>query len=201
MNHTSLNPSRARLVAANILSILALSACSDGGGDSTAVVAGIVSGLSSGTSVVLQNNGGDDTTVTTDGLFAFSTPVANGAPYNVTVLVQPFGETCVVNNGSGTADGTNAIDVSVLCSLASYPIGVTVAGLTGTGLVVQNNGGDPLSIAANGSDQFSVMVESGSPYDSHGPQPADRAAMRCRRRRGNGGRSGDRCRGQLCCAA
>ena len=161
---TTLDLSSARLVAANFLLILALSACSDGG-HSTVLVAGTVTGLSSGTSAVLQNNGGDDTTVTTDGPFAFSIPVASGAPYSVTVLTQPFGETCVVSNGGGIAHGTDTIDVSVLCSPNSYPIGVTVAGLTGTGLVVQNNGGDPLSISANGSHQFSVSVDSGSPYD------------------------------------
>jgi hypothetical protein len=148
---------------ANFLLILALSACSDGG-HSTVPVAGTVSGLSSGTSVVLQNIGGDDTTVTTDGPFAFSNPVASGAPYSVSVLTQPFGETCVVSNGGGIAHATDPIEVSVLCSPNAYPIGVTVAGLTGTGLVVQNNGGDPLSIDANGSHQFSVSVDSGSPY-------------------------------------
>ena len=146
-----------------LATVLALSACMDRG--PTALVAGTVSGLSSGTSAVLQNNGGNDITVTTNGPFAFSIPVVNGALYDVTVLAQPFGETCVVNNGRGTADRANMIDVSVVCSVNSYSIGVTVAGLTGTGLVVQNNGGDPLSISANGSNQFSQPVESGSPYE------------------------------------
>ena len=71
----------------------------------------------------------------------------------------------MVSNGGGFANGTDTIDVSVLCSPNSYAIGVTVAGLTGTGLVVQNNGGDPLSISANGLSQFSISVDSGSPYE------------------------------------
>jgi hypothetical protein len=58
-------------------------------GHSTVLVGGTVTGLSSDTSVVLQNNGGDDTTVTTDGPFAFAIPVAS-SKYSVTVLTQPW---------------------------------------------------------------------------------------------------------------
>ena len=114
MNYTTPDLSRARLVATNLLLILALSACSDGR-DWPSLVAGTVSGLSSGKSVVLQNNGGDDTTVTTDGPFAFSTPVSNGSPYEVTILSQPTGQQCAVVGGEGTVGGA-AIDVAVNCA-------------------------------------------------------------------------------------
>lgn len=149
----------------NFLWVLVLGACSDGGGGSTVVVGGTVSGLLPGTSVVLQNIRTDDTTVTSDGPFAFPTRIATGAPYSVTVSVQPFGQTCVTSHAGGVASAGDTIDVSVTCSANAYAIGVTVAGLTGAGLVVQNNGGDPLAIDANGSFQFATLVESGSPYD------------------------------------
>lgn len=46
-----------------------------------------------------------------------------------------------------------------------FTIGGNVAGLAGTGLVLQNNGGDDLAIAANGSFTFASGLLSGSSYD------------------------------------
>lgn len=43
-------------------------------------------------------------------------------------------------------------------------LSVTVSGLSGSGLVLQNNGGDTLSIDADGTYRFSNPVASGSPY-------------------------------------
>ena len=43
-------------------------------------------------------------------------------------------------------------------------VGGTVSGLTGTGLVLQNNGGDNLSVAANGTFNFATAVASGAAY-------------------------------------
>ena len=73
-----------------------------GGGGSTPsyAVSGSVSGLSG--TVVLQDNGGDDLTVSANGAFAFATKLASGAAYNVTVKTNPSGQTCSVANGSGT---------------------------------------------------------------------------------------------------
>lgn len=67
--------------------------------------------------VVLQNNGGDNLSLTTDGSFTFSTPLANGAAYSVTILTQPFpGDCTVVANGSGTITDANVTNVSVTCT-------------------------------------------------------------------------------------
>ena len=41
----------------------------------------------------------------------------------------------------------------------SYTIGGTVTGLAGSGLVLQNNGGDDLAITANGGFTFSTPVD------------------------------------------
>ncbi len=75
-------------------------------------IGGQVQGLSG--TVVLQNNGGDDKTVTEDGVFVFSEPVAAGKPYEVTAATQPDGQICSVVNGSGTADA-NVSDIVVTC--------------------------------------------------------------------------------------
>jgi hypothetical protein len=118
-----------------------------------------VSGLSG--TLVLEDNGGDNLSVTQNGLETFATALAAGTTYNVTVFEQPANQTCTVSNGSGTAGVTNPAP-SVSCGGA---ISGTVAGLSGTGLVLQDNGGDNLPIGANGPFTFPTMIASGSPYN------------------------------------
>ena len=124
-------------------------------------VGGTVSGLSG--TVVLQNNGGDNLSLTSSGSFTFSTPVAYSATYAVTVLTQPTGQTCSVTNGSGTVAGVNITNVSITCSTNSYTVGGTVSGLSGT-VVLQNNGGNNLSISSSGGFTFSTSIAHGSTY-------------------------------------
>jgi N-acetylneuraminic acid mutarotase/ribosomal protein S11 len=127
-------------------------------------VGGAVSGLLSGNSVTLQDNGSDNTIVSANSGFNFPTPVTSGSTYAVTVSAQPAGQTCSVSNGSGTIGAANIGNVSVVCSDNTYNIGVTVSGLSASGLVLQDNGGDNLSISANGSVNFATPVASGSSY-------------------------------------
>ena len=78
---------------------------------------GTVSGLSG--TVVLQDNGGDDLTVTANGSFTFATTVASGAAYAVTVKTNPSGQTCTVASGSGTMGSANVTSVAVTCTANS----------------------------------------------------------------------------------
>lgn len=115
---------RAAVLAAGIL----LGACGGGGGYDSGgggsgsgamtgyTVGGTISGLSG--TVVLQNNAGDNLTVSANGRFTFATPVASGSDYNVTVVSQPVGQSCAVMNGSGTSSAysmTNVTTVTVTC--------------------------------------------------------------------------------------
>jgi len=79
-------------------------------------ISGTLSGLV-GNQVILQINGGDDLTLTTNGAFQFNATLAEGSYYEVTVLSNPQSpaQTCTVTNGSGyiTADVT---DVLVQCN-------------------------------------------------------------------------------------
>ena len=59
-----------------------------------------MSGLSG--TVVLQDNGGDNLSVSANGLVHVRHPLASGAAYNVTVKTNPSGQTCTVSSGSGT---------------------------------------------------------------------------------------------------
>src|SRR6185437_3952234 len=134
-----------------------------GGNAASFTVGGTVSGLSG--TVVLQDNGGDNLSVTANGSFTFATALPTGAPYNVTVKTNPSGQTCTVSSGSGTVGSANVTSVAVTCSnVATYTVGGTVSGLSGT-VVLQDNGGDNLSVTANGSFTFATALPSGAPYN------------------------------------
>jgi alpha-tubulin suppressor-like RCC1 family protein len=81
-------------------------------------VGGTVSGLASGGTVVLQNNGGNNVTVNANGAFTFGS-VNNGGNYAVSVLTNPTtpgpGQSCSVTNGSGTVNGSNISNITVTC--------------------------------------------------------------------------------------
>jgi hypothetical protein len=77
-------------------------------------IGGLIAGLSG--SVVLQNNAGNNLTVTANGSFTFPGTVVSGAGYNVSVLTQPAGQNCVVTNGMGIVTTSNVTSVMVSCT-------------------------------------------------------------------------------------
>lgn len=77
-------------------------------------IIGAVNGLTLGT-LVLENNGGDDLTLTKDGAFFFSTPLVMGSLYDVKVKTQPSPLMCTVANGSGTVGSMDVGDIVVSC--------------------------------------------------------------------------------------
>jgi hypothetical protein len=130
----------------------------------TYTISGTVTGLAGG-GLVLQNNGSDDLAVPTAGPIAFTTKVASGQPYSVSVLVQPSSpwQTCVVTNAAGTVAGADITDVTVTCTTNMYSVGGTISGLTGT-VVLRNNGGDDLTLMSNGPFTFQTELASNSTY-------------------------------------
>ncbi len=139
------------------------SAGGGGGGSATHTISATVSGLS-GTGLVLQDNGADNLTVSANGTVSFATAVANNGAYAVIVKAQPStpSQTCVVVGGSGTAAAN--VMVQVNCSTGTFTVGGQVTGLTGSGLVLQNNGGDNLTVNQTGTFTFGTPVVTGSPY-------------------------------------
>jgi hypothetical protein len=77
-------------------------------------VGGTVTGLAG--TVVLQNNGGDDLTLTQNGSFTFATLVTPGTSYNVTVLSQPSGQSCTISNHAGTVTDADVVTVTIACA-------------------------------------------------------------------------------------
>ena len=127
-------------------------------------VGGTVSGYT-GSGLILQNNDGDDLPVSTNGAFSFSSSLADGSEYTVSVLTSPD-QVCAVNNGSGTLSGAAVSDVAIICSADSYTVGGTVSGYTGSGLILQNNGSDDLTINNAEEDfTFGSAVANGGNYN------------------------------------
>jgi len=160
---TVANPSGT--AAANVGNIVVT--CSSG----TISIGGYVSGLAGGTGLALQDNGGDNLTISANGSFTFKTLLVSGEAYIVTILTQPTNpaQTCAVTNGKGTATA-NVTNVQVICPAVFYTVGGQVVGLyvpTGktSAMVLQDNGGDNLPITGDGAFTFVTPIAYGSTYD------------------------------------
>ncbi len=163
---------RNRVMIALTLSAL-LAGCGSGVTNSTSsasvshTIAGSVTGLSTGQSVTLLDNGGDAVSINANGGFTFPTAIGQSGSYAVTVGTQPAGATCSIagSTGSGTGVTANVTNVSVSCSANSYTIAGTISGLaSGQSVVLSDNGANPLTVSANGSFAFSQKVAYNGSY-------------------------------------
>jgi trimeric autotransporter adhesin len=131
-------------------------------------VGGSVTGLL-GSGLVLQNNGRNNLTVAGDGVFTFTEELASDSDYNVQVAQHPSNptQTCSVvgDTGRGRVTTADVTSVQISCSTADFRVGGTITNLVGTGLVLQNNGGDDLRIDAGSTFEFQTGVPSGAPYN------------------------------------
>jgi hypothetical protein len=136
-------------------------------------IGGSVFGLG-GTGLVLQDNGGNNLTVSataTSYAFTFDGSIpSGGASYSITVLSDPAGQACTVANPIGTATA-NVANVDISCTnlaAVTYTIGGAVTGLKGPGLILQDdlgiNDDDLLPVNGNGSFSFVNPVPSGGAY-------------------------------------
>ena len=101
----------------------------------TFTVGGSVTGLVGG-GLVLRNNAGNDLTRDADGAFTFTTAVATGGAYAVTIATQPANQNCTLANDSGVIAAANVSTVSVTCATFRVtgvvgPAGGTVVGPDG----------------------------------------------------------------------
>ncbi|MGA2422105.1 MAG: hypothetical protein ABSG69_18685, partial [Candidatus Acidiferrum sp.] len=128
-----------------------------------------VTGLS-GTGLVLQDNGASNLAITASGSFTFGTAIASQGTYDVTVKTQPSNptQTCTVapNSAMGTATA-NVSGIAVTC--ATNPVTATIGGmvsglLPNTSVILQDNGGDSLTIAASGAFTFKTPVTGSDVY-------------------------------------
>jgi hypothetical protein len=143
-----------------------LTACAGFGG---AVIGGTVSGLASGTTLVVQNNGSESLTISADGSFAFVNGLDSGDTYSVAVTTQPTGQTCTIASGTATGtvdtDSDDVTSIAITCTTTAS-LGGTITGLfSGTSMTLLNNGATPLIVAANGTFAFPGVITAGTAYN------------------------------------
>jgi len=161
---------------------LLLTSC---GGAINATIGGTVTGLSGNSSFVMQDNGGDNLTVSSNGTFAFATQIEAGSTYDVTVLTEPVvtsgtlagqsaGETCIVESGLGTVEQSigNVDSITVVCNAnytASNSIVLVVSGLpNGATVVLTNAGSTPFTVTGTTAATVSYVFPpqaAGTSYD------------------------------------
>ncbi|MEC5399895.1 hypothetical protein [Uliginosibacterium sp. H1] len=73
--------------------------------------------------------------------------------------------TCTRGGHTYEVGDTLTLRVEIPAPSVTHSLGGTVTGLTGTGLMLQNNGGDNLGVAANGAFTFATRPGAGSPYN------------------------------------
>ena len=128
------------------------------------IVGGSITGLLSGETLTVLNNGSDSLTISQNGNYVFPTPIAPGGSYAVTIGTQPSQQNCALtaNTGAGTNLRSNVINANIVCSVDTYSIGGSVSGLpTSLKITIQNNLANPMTV---GSGTFTFTQP--SPYDS-----------------------------------
>ncbi|RFO95077.1 hypothetical protein DIC66_20180 [Rhodoferax lacus] len=153
----------ARLVSTSLITLCLglLSACGDGESSDAATfkIGGTITGLATGTRLSLINNGDPDTTftVTTNGSYTLSSPVAAGSSYAVTISRQPSGQFCSVSNGAGMGVTATVSKVNVQCVASA---GTTTGGGSSGGSTNPSAPGGPGTGGAggngNGTTTFNV---------------------------------------------
>ncbi len=128
-------------------------------------IGGTVVGLE-GDRLILQNSN-ETVEVQTDGAFSFPGKIASGGTYEVIVQTAPSNpaQACSIANGSGAVTTADVTNIAVTCARRQFTVGGVVGGLAGSGLVLQNNGVDDLTVANDGEFTFSTPVESGRTYN------------------------------------
>ncbi len=147
----------------------------------TYTIGGSISGLT-GTGLVLQDNGGNNLQVSAGATsFTFTTALASGSSYSLTVFSQPSSpaQTCLPTSGSGTVASANITNIQIACTTTKYTIGGAVTNLVGTGggLQLQNNGGDTFTVNANGNFIFATAITSGTIALTVSAQPTSPAQI------------------------
>ncbi|RZJ06739.1 MAG: hypothetical protein EOO54_24165, partial [Haliea sp.] len=139
----------------------------------TYTVGGTVTGLVSGHSVTLLNNGTDSRVVSANGTFTFATSLLNAAAYSVTVAQSPRHD-CVVTGGAGFIAAAPVTTVDVACTprafvyvanngalggaphpdVTGFALNVSTGALTLINTGTFAAGSQPVAVAAHPSGRF-----------------------------------------------
>lgn len=127
-------------------------------------VGGNVQGLRG--TLVLQNNKGDDLTISVNGSFKFQTSVQDETIYSVTIKTQPTSQSCSVIDGTERVFGADVDTILVTCQTipVRYTLGGTVSQLQSGNQIIVSNRGEDLTLSTNGSFNFNTGVIFGNNY-------------------------------------
>lgn len=108
------------------------------GGNAIYMVGGQVTGLR-GIGLTLRDGRGEVVKIKNDGSFVFASPMQDKARYTVTIEREPIApvQACSLDRTSGTIDGSDAIEISVICKAVSITF-ETDKGLTPVETVASN---------------------------------------------------------------
>jgi hypothetical protein len=96
-------------------------------------IGGSVSGLSSSGLVMAVTAGNQIKSVPSGASsYVFPTAQPDGTDYTVSVQTQPTGQTCTVDNETGTISAANVTDANVSCTTNTYTVTPSVSGGHGT---------------------------------------------------------------------
>ncbi len=113
-------------------------------------------------SLVIQNNGSDETTVVSSGEFKFQKAQKANDAYFVSIKTQPEKQSCFITNGSGTISDHNISNILIDC--ATY-VEVILSGLHGTvTMTMTHDSTDDLVISNNGSYTFETPLMTDTAY-------------------------------------
>ncbi len=134
-------------------------------------VGGTIRGLSGQpvTLTLTSTAGTPMVTTSTNGAFDFGTTLPAGTAYLVTVTTPPTGQYCVVGNAGGVVSSTSATSLSVTCANgalpASYTVGGSVTGLTGTLQLALTQSNEPLTVNSGATSfSFPTGIPQGTDY-------------------------------------
>jgi hypothetical protein len=139
------------------------SSASSSAAAATYTIGGSVTGLSS-TGLVLVVNGANITVASGASSFSAAGTFTSGTAYSVTQGTKPATQTCTVASGTGTVANANVTNIAVNCVTDTFTVAATVSGLSGTGLMLQLNGGAGLSYGSNVSQTFTNKIDSATAY-------------------------------------
>ncbi len=146
--------------------VVALAAC--GGGeeaDTGHYAGGVLTGLKAGNSVLLSS-GTQSLTLSANGTYRFGR-FPKGTAYNITATSSSDTQACTVSNGSGQIADADIDNIVVGC-VDTFGIGGTLSGYAGGHGPVQValNGGEPVSLTADGAFHFATRLASGTSYNA-----------------------------------
>lgn len=119
-------------------------------------VGGTIAGFAG--TITLQDNNGDDLTVTTPGSFQFHAPVAVGAGYSVTVKTSPATQiTCGVIGGKGTMGTADVSTVKVYCPGYDFTSGIEYWQIQSDQAAVSGPTIVPTQITTDGSPDLGAL--------------------------------------------